>query len=591
VIISEREPAGITGVPAVEGLLAGFAKRFALAAVALITAQWLIVPGFLALDVPNHSDLWRYFAIGHDLSLRQAAMNPRPLMVTALRLFSPIHDPHLAFCLLHLPSLMFVAMLSMATDRLTGWRTPALAAFILYLLLFGTGTFYELDPLDYGGLLSGFFLSLNVIWQSRVRDCERKGAVTPLPLVVAVSSMLTYASFETKPTFAAVLPLVPLLLLGEWPLRRVLVVCGASVSVIALAVAKDIMLKSPFIQVGGAHGAYSVSADPAGILHALGFYVLHTVPPMCIPIALLGLWTTWLTDRRLLMSAIALPVLAVLPMCAIPSRLLSMYSWYGTALLGALLTAVIMSSARRAVVRASMGLAVLYLVAATAGMVRKDPAIRWAIDNQAQNRELFRGLEALQNRLMPGERILIAGPFRPFSPFQNDRFVALTTAVPFTWSVAYPRAEAPLVSMFNNSTRHVPIDEVDFKQFDRVAEFSPAGRLVSLENASEYITRASWDVVARVYCRNEMGLLDRDTRAIHVMECLSNNGEYAAAEAFGSELGGQSRNQWVWYQRGLASEALGHRAAAHEAYEAALLLEDASVFRDAANRTAGAQSQ
>ncbi|URL57804.1 hypothetical protein IM816_14465 [Luteibacter flocculans] len=567
------------------GQWVNFALRCVAALVALVFAQWVLVPGFLALDVPSHSDLWRYYATAHDMPLRTAVVSPRPLMVVALHVLSVIESPRLFFFVLNLPAVLFVASLSMAAGRFTRLATSHVVFFLLCLMIFGTPTFYELNPLDYGGLLSGVFFAFEVLLLCHARDRATDGDPLKYWALVAGSALLGYLSFETKPTFAALIPLAPIVLCERYSARKIMGVCGACAGVIVLSVAKDVLLKSPFIDVSDGASPYKVGTSPVIVLEAASFYVRKIFIWPLIPIAAFGMWRAWRHGRMMFCVTLLAPILAVLPMCAIPSRLLEMYSWYGTAVLGVLLASLFSVRGQKWVRWIASVLVVIGFAAGVMGADRKGREAQWTISNHLLNSATLRGLEALQSRITPRERILVTGTLGPFSPFNNDRFIATTTPVRFSWNVAYPPAREALVRISHDSALHIPRASVDFRAYDRVAIFGAGGELAELRPASEFLSMPDYDIALLFYCRD--GLDSKDQKLPQALECLNQFGEYAAAESYGQRMGESSGNQWVWYWTGRASEALGHSSEAFKAYEKAASIERAAVFVDAAERVKG----
>lgn len=562
-------------------------SRLILAIISFICAQWFIMPGFLALDVPSHSDLWRYYVIAHEMSWEVAISSPRPLMLLALLALRGVHNAHALFALLNVPAILFACLLMRSAEVLMRQTLLAWQAFVAFLIVFGTAAFYELNPLDYGGMLAGAILALQLGWLVRERDSSLVLGGWALVRMAAITALLGYLSFETKPTFAALIPALPLVLVRKYGYRKTLYICTACVVVIVVSAVKDIFLKSPFIQLGDAPGPYKVGLNPLSFINALVFYARQIVPIQLIPLALLGLWRAWCVDRRIFVTAIIAPILAVLPMCAIPDRLLPMYGWYGTIVLAAVLAPFFAGQGRRGTNWTTMLLTALALGAGVVGIERKDVVPQWVKTNHEFNTHAFAGLEALQGRVLPGERILVAGPLMPFSPFQSDEFIRLTSEVAFTWAVSFPASEAALVAMSNDSKVHVPFASLDYAAFDRVAIFDQRGDLIELDAASGFAAMTRHEAAARMYCHNELQLADNSSRVIAVMQCLSRQSETGAAESFGAQFASMSSdNQWVWYERGKASEALGHTSMAYDAYQRAAALEDAPVFRDAVKRVA-----
>jgi hypothetical protein len=559
--------------------------RCALAFVALSLVQWVLLPGFLAMDVPSHSDLWRYYAVAHELGLRDVLTSPRPLMLLFLHLLAPVNNAHIFFVLLNIPVVLFVSCGLMAGERLTGLRVGSFVAFSTFLLLFSTSTFYELNPLDFGGMLAGVFVSALVFRLCIERDRVASGQRPRLMLSAAFIGLLTYVSIETKPTFAALLPFLPLILLRRHRIKAVVLLCIVCVAFILLSVIKDVWLKSPFIQVGGGDSPYKVGSNPLDMVSAAYFYLGGIVPRALLPLFIFLLYRTWRVSRMYAGIAVIASILAVLPMVAIPARLLQMYSWFGLAISAFVLVPYISWRSSGSISK------VVLLVLGSIGLLtvalgsRSDArVIDWVATNHRFNKEVFKGLEDVQIRMNPRERLLVTGPMLPFNPFSNDSFIEQTSPVKFTWSVVYPKSEAALVKMSNDSKVHIPLGAVDLSDFDKVAIFDLNGRLSQLAPAGQFVGLSSYDLAARFFCSSALTERDEETQLLKVVLCLNQLGEFAAASSYAQEHGPDTRNQWVWYGRGQANESLGRLAEAEAAYRRAASLEKAAVFDDAVRR-------
>lgn len=562
-----------------------FTKRCILAAIALILAQWVLVPGFIGIDVPSHSDLWRYYAVAHEQPFRDAILGPRPLMVLFLHMLRAIDDARVFFCILNIPALMFVSAGLIAGELVAGKRVGHMVAFLSFVALFATPTFYELNPLDYGGMLAGTLVACLVGWLAAERARIDEGKASPLLKVMMVVGLLSYLSIETKPTFAALLPFVPLLLVRRFSTRKLLLLCSASVVFILLSVVKDVLLKSPFIQVGGGDSPYKVASNPIAILGAGMYYVSRIVPLTMLPVAGILLYSTWKSNRWIALGAVGASFLAVLPMCAIPTRLLSMYSWFGLAVLAPVLVPYTNWATSRATMRVVLvGFCLLGLIGVARGKHLDKAETRWIVANHQFNKNVFKGLQALQSRILPGERLLVGGAMAPYNPFKNDRFVALTTPVPFTWSVAYPASEKPLVDMSPDSHVHVQLNDVDLSKFDRVAIFDGKGLLTTMAPAAAYASLGKEQLAATFYCSADLAEFNSEVRTMKVVICLNRFGEHLAAARYAETNGDSSNNQWLWFERGKANEALGHVDEARMDYTKAVSLEKAPVFEEALKR-------
>ena len=556
-----------------------FASKFLLAAIAMLAAQWILMPGYVALDLPAHSDLWRYYVLSQEQSLKAAIISPRPLMLVFLHLLKIFKSPEIFFIVLNLPAVMFASSLAVAMEKVWEKQIPSILMGFGCLLIFGMPTFYELNPLDFGGMLAGVVFSLALFWISHLRN----GRVEiRIPQDLIIFGVLSVISVETKPTFIVIFPFLPLILYRRASNKKVLLMIVASIIAISCSVAKDLILKSPFIRFSGGSGdPYYVGHSIGPILLALAQYVKCIAPIAWAPVVILSIYLAAKKNRMSAVAIVVSPILVIAPMCLIPSRVLPMYSWFATALL-----VLSVLCALRSLLPAKwqwtlvLSTAVLF-VPTVFGSQPNQEVVPWIKANQTFNRNSLKGLNAILERVAPGERVLIVGRFMPYSPFQNDEFVRLISHVSFDWKIAYPVERAPLVAMSKDTHRMIPQASVDLHQFDRVAIFSSNGVLERFSSVRDFTLMDKGELEATFYCGDQLSNPNLADRASRVMSCLNDIGEFDASVKYGDGVPLDVRNQWTWFMYGRANEGVKSYETAYESYRRAYSIEHAKVFQEA----------
>lgn len=525
-----------TGLGAEDRHLLARVPRLAIS-IALAICVYLLVtrvinPGFFDPLVPTHSDTWRYFAYSKTDFAPSDFQAPRPLMLVALKLMGVFDGFSWFVAVVLLPAVLLPAILVRTAELVLGQRAGWCAQAAYYTVCYSLASFYELQTLDFGGCLAGIAACATVLAFQRVSRAVQSGTAT-LPLHVT-PLFLAWISMECKPTYGLVLAAAPIFFVSAVGRRRVLMQAVSVMAVILLVLVKDRLLGSPFVGVNAGDGSsYQVGGGLAVMAKTLWFYIGAMLPLWAWPLALMGLWMLWRTHGHYAaLIAVALAILAVAPMVAIPNNKVAMYSWFGATLLVLPLILARQVPAGSPQVKKIAHSAIFWILVACAlvSIARSDQSLRyWYSLNQKSNAQTLKGIDALIARSRPGQRILVAGPLNAHTPFRNDEFIALRFGYSVDWTVVVPQQHTTLLP-FSDSKRHIASNEIgNIGEYDVVALFNEEGRLVKLAPASLYAAVSSGELINELFCRQGA----RPDKA-REQSCLGALEEQAALSAIGS---------------------------------------------------------
>jgi len=503
----------------------------ALAICVYLLVTRVINPGFFDPLVPTHSDTWRYFAYSKTDFASSDFQAPRPLMLVALKLMGVLDDFSWFVAIVLLPAVLLPATLVRTAELVLGQRAGWGAQAAYYTVCFSLASFYELQTLDFGGCLAGIAACAAVLAFHKVSRTVQSGAAT-LPLHL-MPLLFAWISMECKPTYGLVLAAAPFFFVSTVGRRRVLLQAVSVVAVVLFVLIKDRLLGSPFVGVNAGDGSsYQVGGGLAVMAKTLWFYVAAMLPLWAWPVAVMGLCVLW-RERGpyTVLIMVALAILAVAPMVAIPNNKVAMYSWFGATLL--LLPLIL---ARQAPIGSSpvhrIVQSVIFWVLIAGALIsiaRSDGPLRyWYSYNQKSNAQTLQGIDALVARSKPGQRILVAGPLNAHTPFRNDEFIALRFGYSIDWTVVVPQQHTTLLP-FSDSKRHIASKDIgSISEYDTVALFNAEGRLVKLAPASLYAAASSGELINELFCRQG----SRPDKAKE-QSCLASLEEQAALSEIG----------------------------------------------------------
>jgi hypothetical protein len=559
------------------------AIRLVLVIVAYLLATRLLTPGFIKLGVPLHSDDWAYFnysRIGfrlHDL------LKPRPLMLLAIKLLGVILNVKGFVVALLITAISLPVFILCVAEVVTGRLVGYVSTFIYFFLCFSLSTFYELNCLDFGGVLAGITACFYVLALTRIPPLDAS-AYQRISSVLW-PAVLVWVSVEFKPTYCAVLVVLPFIFIRKAGLRLAIVRAIFAGLVVVAILLKDIALGSRFIALGApASNPYAIAHSNAAVFHAFGYYIAWLFPLGVWPLVALAFLRLSLQQGwTIVVGVLTLALLTIVPMLAIPQHLVPMYSWFGSSII---LLAVAFSFTQSAEVKlASIAWTMLLfaaLVASAWAIAHDAPDYRtWYINNQRANAQTLRALKLLPTVLHPGERVLVAGPLNAFNPFKNDRFIASRFPYKFDWRVATPQRDLPLIPISRQASRLVPANNIELKDFDVVIYFDKTGRFIRSGSTDELNRLDSSHRLAAMFCNSWVAIPDAQT-----IGCLSELKEDQAILSLASLGPIPQSDAWTWFELGRAHEDLGQRAAAHEDYVKASALYSLDIFTDAVRRTA-----
>ena len=404
---------------------------------------------------------------------------------------------------------------------------------------------------------------------------------------MVVPAVVAWLSIETKPTFAALLPALPLLFIRHVGWRATVIRSVAVILIIAGVLLKDRLLGSAFVGVGQGQGSsYAIANNPLIVLQTLGFYLARLLPAWAYLVIALA-YGKLIRQGRWEWAGVfaAMTLLAIVPVLAIPNHRFEMYSWYGASIL--LLPAALLwgrsqsDGVARVVWQTSSWVAASIALIAIASA---SPQLRgWYELNQRANANTLAALDTLRAKMLPGERLLLVGALNAFSPFRSDAFIELRFPYSFEWHVAVPPRDEAWIIGNRDSSRAIRTSEIDLARYDRVAVFSNEGRLLNLTRPQALASLPAPFRVPAFGCNYRDGMVIDST----LLGCLLEVGEHRTVLHLAAN--DPEKDQWEHFSVGQSHEALGDRAKAHDAYAAANRLEQAPIFADAMKRTIPAE--
>lgn len=456
-----------------EGLVPGnWALRIMAALTTYVVVAGALSPGFIALGAPVHVDLYRYFDISHKPFTWALLANPRPLMLAALRVLD-IDDFRIFYSVLLLVATLLPLVMLAALEQARGVRAGWTATISFLALCYVLPSFYELAPLDFGGLLAGVIACSACMVLMKQVDWPRIGGY----------ALLAWLSVEFKPTYAVALCAFPLVM--HWSGRRSygIIAAAATFAVVLLVFLKDRWLGSAFVGVDAQAGSsYQLLGMPGAVLGALLFYLQRIFSPSgWLLMTACAAALIWRRQGRAVLVIAILAAAALMPMLLIPNHRFTMYAWYPASIL---LLLVPMAAAcwqpRRFTAAGTCLLAVIVIVACVGEAAYLKSHRGWYAHNQQSNARILDSLQLLRSHLRPGMRVLITGRLPPYAPFKNDALVASYLPAGVEWVVVAPPSEDVLIPMSGDTRRYVRMADLDGAGFDLHVVYDDGGRIVSI---------------------------------------------------------------------------------------------------------------
>lgn len=449
-----------------------WALRIMVALATYLVVAGALSPGFISIGAPVHVDVYRYFDISSKPFTWGLLANPRPLMLAALRVLD-IDNFRVFYSLLLIVAILLPLCMLGALERARGTRVGWTAMIGFSALCYVLPSFYELAPLDFGGLLAGMLACSACMVLMRQVDWPR----------IAGYVLLVWLSVEFKPTYAIALCAFPLVM--HWSGRRAFAVAAAAVAfgVVLLVFLKDRWLGSAFVGVHAQAGSsYQLLGMPGAMLGAVVFYLQRIFSPLgwLLVGACAGV-LVWRKQGRAVLAIAVLAAAALMPMLLIPNHRFTMYAWYPASILLLLVPlAVGYWQPRRLPAAGLCLLAVLVVAVCSAEAAYLKSHRGWYTHNQLANARILDSLEQLRSRLRPGMRVLISGRLPPYAPFKNDALVARYLPAGVEWVVVAPPSEDVLIPMSGDTRRYVRMADLDGAGFDLHVVYDDAGRIVSI---------------------------------------------------------------------------------------------------------------
>lgn len=455
------------------GLATGnWALRIMVALATYVVVAGALSPGFIALGAPVHVDVYRYFDISHKPFAWALLANPRPLMLAALRVLD-VDDFRIFYALLLLVAILLPLVMLAALEQARRVRVGWTATISFLALCYVLPSFYELAPLDFGGLLAGVLACSACMVLMRQVDWPR----------IAGYVLLAWLSVEFKPTYAVALCAFPLVM--HWSGRRssAITAAAATFALVLLVFLKDRWLGSAFVGVDAQAGSsYQLLGMPGAMLGAVVFYVQRIFSPLgwLLVSACAGV-LVWRKQGRTVVAIAVLAGAALMPMLLIPNHRFTMYAWYPASILLLLVPMTATCWQPRRFPASGIGLlAVLVFLACSGESAYLKSHRGWYTHNQLANARILDSLQQLRSHLRPGMRVLISGRLPPYAPFKNDALVARYLPAGLEWVVVAPPSEDVLIPMSGDTRRYVRTADLDGAGFDLHVVYDDIGRIVSI---------------------------------------------------------------------------------------------------------------
>ncbi len=484
---------------------------FLTALLAYALALWLFFPGYLALPVPYHPDMyWSVNLVAGGLHFGSFLSWPRPLFYEML--FVAGHFG-LVGSLLFLDAIVLLdlALAVVLLERVILHRTiPWLI--VLGTLLFamvGPG-FYSQPGFDVGfhiallcGLLGVYVLELQLQDHLVAALCLTGllfvlSALANEGLLPALAIYGTVSAFRNRrsPAIAAALAALPLL-------------------AVAAAFGDSQLTHSPFVAMN-ATGAYPYRIDlaPSSVLHCALFYLSSLLNAgFLVLLAAIG-FGLWL-QRRLKVGAI-LTVAALslyLPYCVLPNHLDVTYQWVPMPLLMLLVPLAWVRSGNGParglkidiIARTALGLALLFAIGfqSTQGIDQK----HWYEISLNQNRSVIADLHSIEPRISAAHSIIVCGLGFGRWPFMESA-AFLSHALNFhgSWTVATEPGYPPIGNQVN--ARPIDYAQIRWGDYDLIIIFDRDGHLAGAYTSKEFRARVARLGLERLSNRGLVDLLE-----------------------------------------------------------------------------------
>ncbi len=462
---------------------------FVTALLAYALALRFFFPGYLALPIPYHPDMY----VSVDLASRGLTFTdfwsaPRPLHYEVL-FFAGHFGLVGSLLVLDAIVLLDLALAIVLLERVILHRTlPWLIVLgTLLLAMVGPG-FYKQPGYDVGfhvALLCGL---LGVcVWE--LRSQKRQVAALFLtgvffalsvlakealiPALVIYGAVAAYRS-RRSPAIAAALAILPLL-------------------AIAVSFGDSQLTHSPFVKVGAAGSyPYRIDLSPSSMLFCARFYaapLLNAGFLFLLAVSGIGLWL-----RRRLKIGIVLVAAALslsLPYCILPNHLDVTYQWAPIPLLMLLVPLAWANSTNElsAGVRVNLAARVTLALSLCLGIAFQSTQSldqkRWNEVALAQNRAVLAGLRSLKARIGAARSVLVCGLSFGRWPFmQTAAFLSRDLHFRGEWTVATEPGFSPIEDQAN--ARPIDYGHIRWSDYDLIIIFNWDGRLTAAYNRKQF---------------------------------------------------------------------------------------------------------
>lgn len=447
------------------------------AVAAYLLFQQFVFPGYIAAPVPFHNDMyWAITFVAKGWTFPFFLHWPRPVFFETL-LFAGHFGLEGSLAFLTAIVLCDLAIVLALLERFVLKRSIPwwLALGTMLLAMAGPG-FYAQPGFDVGYHLALLFGLLGIFaWES----LWKKSAAAAWALTAVCFCLSTLANEG----FAPALLLYGVFCAVRYRRAPALAVAALSLPLIALAAsfADGQLTHSPFVAMHAAKDyPYRIDFSPHSLLHCAEFYLAGIANPAFLLLLLACLPGLWY-NRRLPIGAgfLVCGFALYTPYLLLPNHLDNIYQWPPMPLLMLLIplawTPSPVTNRPRALANAALVFVLGAAIAFQTTQYRDVKNVyRMAL---AQNRNIVAAVRAHAPLISASHSILVRGLTFVTDPWaQNGQSVS--DIVPFngTWGaeteIGYPPAnDQPNVTP-------VPADEINYKRYDLVLDFDPAGRIV-----------------------------------------------------------------------------------------------------------------
>lgn len=451
------------------------AALFGTAVLAYLVSLQFIFPGYIALPVPFHNDMyWALEFVAKDWNFAFFLHWPRPVFYETLLLAGHFG---LEGSLVFLTAIVLFD-LALAVAELERFvlkeRVPLWIAFLTFLLAMAGPGFFGQPGFDVGFHLALLFGLLGIwAWEARGRFESISW------LVAAICFCLSTLANES---FAPALVLYGVVCAVRERRFPASAAAALALPVLALGVsfADGQLTHSPFVTLHAPPTSpYRVDLTFASLLHCAGYYVSGLLNPAFLALAIVcgaGLWRSGRLPIGLGITCAALALYT--PYVVLPNHLTDIYQWTPMPLLMLVVPlawSAARTHARLPVLNTVLALAVVGSIAFLTTQYAGDKS--WYRTSLATNRATIAALREHSKQIGGARRVLVEGVAFVMNPWEQNA-ASISRIIPFNgrWFIE-TASGVPPVEVQRNAE---PVRASRISGYDLVLRFGPGGGLVTI---------------------------------------------------------------------------------------------------------------